>query len=154
MPQTSFPAGHEKNDVFNFNAYTSTYVLPTWLGKKNSKKAMYVCVRLFVSPTTSLVLSTLQFGCFLLFVCTNVMHVNFNCMCFFAHAGTKFDSSFDRGEPLEMIVGKTGVPGWDDGTYGACVGETRKASLLPKSKSFLAFAGFFNRPLCPSYLVA
>lgn len=39
--------------------------------------------------------------------------------------GKVFDSSYDRGVPLNMIVGDAGVKGWDDGVYKACVGEVR-----------------------------
>ena len=37
-----------------------------------------------------------------------------------------FDSSYERGTPLEMTVGKAGIVGWDDGVKGACIGEKRR----------------------------
>ncbi len=40
--------------------------------------------------------------------------------------GTQFDSSFDRGEPLQFIVGIGQViKGWDDGLLGLKVGGKR-----------------------------
>ena len=43
-----------------------------------------------------------------------------------------FDSSYDREEPLNMIVGEVGIKGWDDGVYKACVGEVSRASSNAK----------------------
>ncbi len=40
--------------------------------------------------------------------------------------GTKFDSSFDRGQPLEFVVGVGRViKGWDQGLMGMKVGGKR-----------------------------
>ncbi|MEW6280707.1 MAG: FKBP-type peptidyl-prolyl cis-trans isomerase, partial [Candidatus Eremiobacterota bacterium] len=41
--------------------------------------------------------------------------------------GTKFDSSLDRGEPIQFPLG-TGmvIPGWDQGLEGMKVGEVRR----------------------------
>jgi FKBP-type peptidyl-prolyl cis-trans isomerase len=41
--------------------------------------------------------------------------------------GTKFDSSIDRGQPLQLVIGVGQViPGWDQGIIGMQVGEKRK----------------------------
>lgn len=46
--------------------------------------------------------------------------------------GTKFDSSRDRNEPLEVTIGTGGViPGWDEGLQGIRVGGTRKLIIPP-----------------------
>lgn len=44
--------------------------------------------------------------------------------------GTKFDSSVDRGEPLQFNVG-TGqvIPGWDEAVLGMKVGEKRQLRI-------------------------
>lgn len=45
----------------------------------------------------------------------------------FLEDGTKFDSSYDRGEPFQCVVG-TGqvIKGWDQGLIGMKVGGKRK----------------------------
>jgi FKBP-type peptidyl-prolyl cis-trans isomerase len=44
--------------------------------------------------------------------------------------GTKFDSSVDRGEPFEFVLGAGQViPGWDQGVAGMKVGEKRKLTV-------------------------
>lgn len=44
--------------------------------------------------------------------------------------GTKFDSSVDRGEPLETKIGVGGViQGWDQGIPGMKVGGKRKLTI-------------------------
>ncbi|XP_021907524.1 peptidyl-prolyl cis-trans isomerase FKBP15-2-like [Carica papaya] len=47
--------------------------------------------------------------------------------------GTVFDSSFERGDPIEFEVG-TGqvIKGWDQGLLGMCVGEKRKLKIPAK----------------------
>ncbi|XP_062173891.1 peptidyl-prolyl cis-trans isomerase FKBP15-1-like [Alnus glutinosa] len=47
--------------------------------------------------------------------------------------GTVFDSSFERGTPIEFELG-TGqvIKGWDQGLLGACVGEKRKLKIPAK----------------------
>ncbi|CCE62157.1 hypothetical protein TPHA_0B04880 [Tetrapisispora phaffii CBS 4417] len=42
----------------------------------------------------------------------------------------KFDSSLDRGTPLQFTLG-TGqvIQGWDQGLVGMCVGESRKIQI-------------------------
>jgi FKBP-type peptidyl-prolyl cis-trans isomerase len=41
--------------------------------------------------------------------------------------GTKFDSSRDRGQPFQLVIGVGQViPGWDQGIVGMQVGEIRK----------------------------
>ncbi|CDY52280.1 hypothetical protein BRARA_C03991 [Brassica rapa] len=47
--------------------------------------------------------------------------------------GTVFDSSFERGDPIEFELGSGQViPGWDQGLLGACVGEKRKLKIPSK----------------------
>jgi FK506-binding protein 2 len=46
--------------------------------------------------------------------------------------GNKFDSSYDRGDPLEFKVGIGRViQGWDQGLVGMTVGEKRKLTIEP-----------------------
>jgi len=47
--------------------------------------------------------------------------------------GTKFDSSFDRKEPLEFTLGQGAViKGWDQGVVGMKVGGKRQLRLPPE----------------------
>ncbi|MCX6791200.1 MAG: FKBP-type peptidyl-prolyl cis-trans isomerase [Candidatus Gribaldobacteria bacterium] len=44
--------------------------------------------------------------------------------------GTKFDSSIDRGQPFEFVLGQGGViAGWDQGLLNMKVGEKRKLTI-------------------------
>ncbi|WOK96567.1 peptidyl-prolyl cis-trans isomerase FKBP15-1 [Canna indica] len=47
--------------------------------------------------------------------------------------GEVFDSSFERGDPIEFELG-TGqvIKGWDQGLLGMCVGEKRKLKIPAK----------------------
>lgn len=47
--------------------------------------------------------------------------------------GTVFDSSFERGDPIEFELGSGQViKGWDQGLLGMCVGEKRKLRIPSK----------------------
>uniref|UniRef100_A0A2P2J2V0 peptidylprolyl isomerase n=1 Tax=Rhizophora mucronata TaxID=61149 RepID=A0A2P2J2V0_RHIMU len=47
--------------------------------------------------------------------------------------GTVFDSSFERGDPIEFELGSGQViRGWDQGLLGMCVGEKRKLKIPAK----------------------
>uniref|UniRef100_A0A5B7BAB7 peptidylprolyl isomerase n=1 Tax=Davidia involucrata TaxID=16924 RepID=A0A5B7BAB7_DAVIN len=47
--------------------------------------------------------------------------------------GTVFDSSFERGDPIEFELGSGQViKGWDQGLLGSCVGEKRKLKIPAK----------------------
>ncbi len=47
--------------------------------------------------------------------------------------GTKFDSSVDRGEPFQFLLG-TGqvIAGWDQGVAGMLIGEKRELIIPPE----------------------
>jgi FKBP-type peptidyl-prolyl cis-trans isomerase len=47
--------------------------------------------------------------------------------------GTKFDSSLDRGRPIEFVLGAGRViPGWEQGIAGMKVGGQRKLTIPPE----------------------
>ncbi|KAE8699557.1 Peptidyl-prolyl cis-trans isomerase FKBP2 [Hibiscus syriacus] len=47
--------------------------------------------------------------------------------------GTVFDSSFERGDPIDFELGSGQViKGWDQGLLGMCVGEKRKLKIPGK----------------------
>jgi FKBP-type peptidyl-prolyl cis-trans isomerase len=47
--------------------------------------------------------------------------------------GTKFDSSYDRGEPFSFTIGKGSViAGWEKGIVGMKVGGKRKLTIPPE----------------------
>ena len=47
--------------------------------------------------------------------------------------GTKFDSSYDRNEPISIVLGSGQViPGWEEGLQGMEVGERRTLTIPPK----------------------
>merc|ERR1719361_2086590 len=47
--------------------------------------------------------------------------------------GTKFDSSYDRGQPFQVQIGVGKViKGWDQGIVGMCVGEKRHLIVPPE----------------------
>lgn len=46
--------------------------------------------------------------------------------------GTRFDSSYERDEPLPFTLGKSMViKGMEDGLLGACIGEVRELIIPP-----------------------
>ena len=46
--------------------------------------------------------------------------------------GTKFDSSYDRGQPFSFLLGgRQVIPGWDEGLIGMKVGGKRKLTIPP-----------------------
>ncbi|KAJ8518130.1 hypothetical protein ONZ45_g4755 [Pleurotus djamor] len=50
--------------------------------------------------------------------------------------GNKFDSSYDRGQPLPLTLGVGQViSGWDEGLQGMCVGEKRTLTI-PSTKAY------------------
>ncbi|MES2437047.1 MAG: FKBP-type peptidyl-prolyl cis-trans isomerase [Patescibacteria group bacterium] len=54
--------------------------------------------------------------------------------------GTKFDSSRDRGEPIEFVLGAGMViKGWEEGILGMKVGE-KKNLVIPPEKGYGAQA--------------
>ena len=61
--------------------------------------------------------------------------------------GTKFDSSLDRGQPLEFTLGQGGViQGWDQGVVGMRAGGTRRLTIPPN----LAYGPAGNGPIPPN----
>ena len=47
--------------------------------------------------------------------------------------GTKFDSSYDRGEPIDIVLGAGRViAGWEEGLQGMQVGEKRTLTIPPQ----------------------
>lgn len=55
--------------------------------------------------------------------------------------GTVFDSSYDRGEPFETVIGVGQViQGWDQGVVGMKVGGKRKLTIPPE-------LGYGNQPV-------
>lgn len=47
----------------------------------------------------------------------------------FLSDGTQFDSSLDRGVPLELVFGEAPLAGWDQGMEGMKVGGKRRMQL-------------------------
>jgi len=46
--------------------------------------------------------------------------------------GSKFDASYDRGQPLSFKVGQGQViKGWDEGLLDMCIGDKRKLTIPP-----------------------
>ena len=47
--------------------------------------------------------------------------------------GTKFDSSYDKNEPISIVLGAGSViAGWEEGLQGMTVGEKRTVTIPPK----------------------
>lgn len=61
--------------------------------------------------------------------------------------GTKFDSSYDRGQPFSFVLGAGQViQGWDQGVVGMKVGGKRKLTIPPS----LAYGDRTVSPLIPA----
>lgn len=62
------------------------------------------------------------------------------------HRGQKFDSSVDRGQPIEFTLGvRDVIAGWDQGVAGMKVGG-RRTLIIP---SRLAYGPYGNGPIPP-----
>ncbi|MCB9914782.1 MAG: FKBP-type peptidyl-prolyl cis-trans isomerase [Planctomycetes bacterium] len=46
--------------------------------------------------------------------------------------GTQFDSSLDRGVPIEFVHGQAPIAGWDEGMAGMRAGGRRRMELPPE----------------------
>lgn len=61
--------------------------------------------------------------------------------------GTKFDSSRDRNEPYEFVLGRGEViPGWDEGLRGMKVGGVRRLTVPAR----MAYGSQSRGPLIPA----
>lgn len=47
--------------------------------------------------------------------------------------GKKFDSSLDRGQPIEFVLGtRQVIPGWEEGLQGMRIGDERQLTIPPE----------------------
>jgi FK506-binding protein 2 len=69
----------------------------------------------------------------ILVVRTAIVTFLFSLKAMLAENDQQFDSSYDRGEPMKMVLGdrKRSIRGFDVGLQNACAGERRMITIPP-----------------------